>query len=825
MIYREGVVVMMESMSRLQPKALIAQQASQWDKLRSLLYAKLKMVLVDRGWLFYMIGFLLGRAVILSAVSPFAVAFLATMWLVYKEKAAKAMIAVLIGALSYSVDHGIFTALGLFVFLFLAGLFKQAKNQQLLIPFFVFLASVSTRIFQYSIEQQLAAYEWMLVFVEGVLGTVLVLIFMQSMPLLSPKRYNPALKNEEIVCMIILLASILTGTIGWTLYGAAVEQVLARYFVLILAFVGGAAVGSTVGVVTGLILSLANVANLYQMSLLAFSGLLGGLLKEGKKPGVAIGLFVGTFLIGIYGNMTALIPSIIETSMAVVLFLLTPAGWFKKLSRLIPGTEEYTNEQEQYLQKVRNVTAQRVEQFSGVFQALSNSFASADSHLEDEQEIRRETDYFLSQVTEKSCQNCFMKERCWQKEFDKTYSLMELLKEGLQEGGKPPKTTIREFENFCVKPQKVLDAMKEEVSYFEANQKLKQQVLESKKLVADQLQGVSEVMEDFAKEILKEREHHEQQEMQIIHALKQLGMELEKLEIYSLEKGNVDIEMTLTFYEYRGEGAKLIAPVLSDILSEVIVVKQEEIAPFPNGYSYLAFGTAREFVVETGAANAAKGGGLISGDSYTTIELGAGKYAMAISDGMGNGARAQEESVETLRLLQQILQTGIPEKVAIKSINSILSLRSTEEMFATLDLAVIDLHNAYVQFLKIGSSPSFVKRGNELLKIEASNLPMGIIQEFDVDIVGEQLLPNDLLIMMSDGIFEGPKHIENTDIWLKRKIRDMRTNDPQEIADLILEEVIRTRGGEIEDDMTVVVAKVKKNTPRWAGAPLYSVSS
>src|SRR5699024_2064967 len=103
--------------------------------------------------------------------------------------------------------------------------------------------------------------------------------------LLAQKKYNPVLKNEEIVCMIILIASILTGTIGWQVYGAALEQVFSRYVVLVLAYVGGAAIGSTVGVVAGLILSLANVANLYQMSLLAFSGLLSGLLKEGRKIG------------------------------------------------------------------------------------------------------------------------------------------------------------------------------------------------------------------------------------------------------------------------------------------------------------------------------------------------------------------------------------------------------------------------------------------------------------------------------------------------------------------------------------------------------------
>src|SRR5690625_5812336 len=96
------------------------------------------------------------------------------------------------------------------------------------------------------------------------------------------------------------------------------------------------------------------------------------------------------------------------------------------------------------------------------------------------------------------------------------------------------------------------------------------------------------------------------------------------------------------------------------------------------------------------------------------MELAAGKYALAISDGMGNGQRARKESMQTLRLLQQILQSGIDEQVAIKSINSILSLRMTDEIFSTLDLAMIDMQTAHVQFLKIGSTPSFIKRRQQI---------------------------------------------------------------------------------------------------------------
>jgi stage II sporulation protein E len=35
-----------------------------------------------------------------------------------------------------------------------------------------------------------------------------------------------------------------------------------------------------------------------------------------------------------------------------------------------------------------------------------------------------------------------------------------------------------------------------------------------------------------------------------------------------------------------------------------------------------------------------------------------------------------------------------------------------------------------------------------------------------------------------------------------------------------MEEVIRTRSGKIEDDMTVVVSSIEHNTPKWASIPV-----
>ncbi|MFP3490798.1 hypothetical protein R0K20_24740, partial [Staphylococcus sp. SIMBA_130] len=78
-----------------------------------------------------------------------------------------------------------------------------------------------------------------------------------------------------------------------------------------------------------------------------------------------------------------------------------------------------------------------------------------------------------------------------------------------------------------------------------ANRLLKKQVRESRKIVADQLRGVSHVMGDFAREIQKERDNLHQQEEQIMDAIQSMGLEVGQVEIYCLDEGNVDIEMKI----------------------------------------------------------------------------------------------------------------------------------------------------------------------------------------------------------------------------------------------------------------------------------------
>lgn len=760
-------------------------------------------------------GFLLGRALILQELTPFVVPYFIVMYFVRRDHLFVSAFAMSLGAFSHSVPIGLEAVLSMAVSFLVCRFTERFPRKDFSrTPLIVLLTLFASHMLYDTITNQISTYSLVMIAVESILSFVLTLIFIQSLSIIHlSKPYEP-LKSEEIVSLVILLASLMTGTVGWVVEGLSMEHILSRYLLLLFAFAGGGTVGAAVGVVSGLILSLANVGALQQINLLAFSGLLAGLLREGGKIGVSAGLLIGTAILAIYGGAEeTLVLSMIETSIAIMLFILTPAVVWKKVARFIPGTAENLQSHQEYMRRVRDVTAGKILQFSDLFTQLSRSFAQTAQPAAREEQV----DIFLSRITEFTCERCWKKEQCWERETQATYQAMHAMMEKMVEAGTLAGVTVpRDWERKCVKTEKVLATMEQEYGRFITYQQLKKQVHESRKLVADQLSGVSRVMSDFAREIQREGMELSFQEKQVMRALEGLGLSVRRVDIHSLEEGKVDIEIIQPSCYGRDECAKIVAPLITDILGENIVVKERHCEAFKDGACKMCLASAKTFEIDIGVAGAAKDGKLLSGDSFRTMDLGNGKMALAISDGMGNGERAYMESQSALEILQQLLQSGMDEKLSIKTINSVLALRSTDEMFATVDLALVDLQTAHTRFVKIGSTPSFIKRGADVITVTANNLPAGILEEIEVDVVTRTLRPGDLLIMMSDGIYEAPRHIENRQMWMRRMIAELETDDPQEVADCLLEKVIFQHSGQIVDDMTVLVARLDRFVPQWS---------
>lgn len=802
----------------------------QWTGVSRKVKGGLKRVTVENRWaqslrakkwavLLVIMAFLLGRAMILQQLSPFAISFFAVVYFLRRDLLFWIGVSLLLGSLFSSSPHTGYTLTEMLVFLFVQkALEKYERSELSYAPLIVFASTFLVQSFSYLVSSNFTWYTFMLTTVESVLSLILSLIFIQAIPVFTLTRKNYSLRNEEIICLIILLASVMTGTVGWWIGPVTVEHILSRYLILLFALVGGAPLGASVGVVTGLILSLANINAVYQMSLLAFAGMLAGLLREGRRLAVALGMLLGTSILSIYiGNQPEVLSSTWESLAAIVFFLLTPRSIVQTLAKYVPGTQENLKSQHDYAKRVRDITAGRVQQFSEVFRQLARSFRQIAGEPAERKRDEEELGHFMDAVAQRACASCWKKNQCWDQKFYQTYKYMTDMVTSIEAKPNMTKKNIPpEWKKVCVKTDQVLDIMRQQYSLHKNNLHWKKQITESRQLVAEQLSGVSQVMEDLAKEIKREGQELFLQEEQIRHALEELGLSIHSIDIISLDEGNVEIEIVHQYTKGFDECRKIISPLLSDILGENIAVKSEHFLDKGDGFCTAVFGSAKEYEVETGVAGAAKGGDLLSGDSFSTVELGNGKFAVALSDGMGNGERAREESSTALAILEKLLQSGMDEKLAIKSVNSVLMLRTPDEIYATVDMALIDLYNAQTTFMKIGSTPSFIKRGTEVIPITASNLPVGIVQEIEVDLISMSLQPGDILIMMTDGIYDAPGHAVNKDLWMKRVILEIEAEDPQDFADCLLERVVRHRHGEIYDDMTVVVARVQKYQPEWA---------
>ncbi len=187
------------------------------------------------------------------------------------------------------------------------------------------------------------------------------------------------------------------------------------------------------------------------------------------------------------------------------------------------------------------------------------------------------------------------------------------------------------------------------------------------------------------------------------------------------------------------------------------------------------------FNLELGLSQSAGAGQAVCGDSFRILELESGLQAVILSDGMGNGPRASQESELTVNLLKHLLEIGFKTNVVLKCVNALLQLRSGEEIFATVDLAFFDLFAGDLELYKIGAAPSFLKRGKEVHKLGASSLPMGILAVLENDRYTEKLQPGDLLVMVTDGAADP----DGDTTWLLSFLRRMEACPPQVIAERI----------------------------------------
>ena len=249
-----------------------------------------------------------------------------------------------------------------------------------------------------------------------------------------------------------------------------------------------------------------------------------------------------------------------------------------------------------------------------------------------------------------------------------------------------------------------------------------------------------------------------------------------------------------------------IEQILTKTLKEQIVLNEETTIG-----KKLNFLSADKYAISIGRGEMTKASSELSGDSILNIRLKDGKYLIAISDGMGSGNQARKSSNQALKMLENLLLSGFDKEISLDLINTTLIAKNSE-MFATLDIAILDLYTGTIEFIKSGACPTYVKSGKRVQIIKSNSLPTGIlndsnnIQAFDKDISD-----GEIMLMCSDGILDSNIEYKNKELWIKYMLEDIEITNTQKIADIILNEAIDNSFGKVKDDMSVIVCRFRKN--------------
>ena len=218
-----------------------------------------------------------------------------------------------------------------------------------------------------------------------------------------------------------------------------------------------------------------------------------------------------------------------------------------------------------------------------------------------------------------------------------------------------------------------------------------------------------------------------------------------------------------------------------------------------------------KFEVDISVAQCAAGD--INGDCCGWQDIGDGKVAMIVSDGMGKGKKAAAESLMVTKTIISLLRSGVTTDLTLKMVNAVMLMKEDEDSYATVDLAIVDKCTGKTKFYKIGAAPTLIRRKDKVEEVKLSAVPLGIVNGLKVRYVETVLKKDDWIIMMSDGVSDGgvAGGGGRSDVFLsmlKETAAGVRSTDTRTMSDLILNRAADSYIGKERDDLTVLVARL-----------------
>ena len=657
-------------------------------------------------------------------------------------------------------------------------------------------------------------------------------IFVSSILMIKEFDGKRAFTIEEVMGTSLLLAITISAFGDFSIFGFSVKNVLSILVVLVLGWKNGVLVGATGGITIGVVLGIIGGLEPIMIAVYAVSGLIAGLLNRFGRIGVVVGFVIGNVIItyATNGNSVPLImfQEVLIASIGLLAFPkhveINIEDLFGKAKLLPETTGRSLEENQDTIYKLNSISDAIFDMAESYQEAAATILTDEELKMQEKSNMEIFLDEFRQNIDGLE-DNMLYEDMC-----NSSDELMEdifnvlLEKDVISE--KDFINILAKHNNYIVGFENTNNQAKEDVyrvvkaiNYSYRTCKInfiwKKKMDESKKNVSSQLKGVSEAISKMAGEIeQKEEDIFAGKKEEIKKILEQKEITITDINIKQEKSGRYIVDVyTNICDEIEGTkcNIKKICKILTKVFAQPMIMQNQECGlRMQRDMCKFTYISDDKFTAQIGVAKSTKAGSPVSGDSNLHIKLNDGKYLLAISDGMGSGPEAMKSSKIAIKMLERLLTAGFDKDVSLKLINSTLVANTKDDMYATLDIEILDLFNGNMEFIKNSACPTYVKRNGEVQLLKSVALPTGILDNVDLVVYDYDLQDGDILVMCSDGIIDSNKEYLNKQVWLKYLLEDIETTDAQKIADIIIGEAIDNDFGVQKDDMTVMVAKVKK---------------
>ena len=741
----------------------------------------------------------LSYAQIDAEISPFAAALLfACVFLPLKFWVAPA--AFFVSQLAVTTQHteilsALFVAVVGFAFLMMAMRVKKLKTISAVITAFVLSNGFAVVVAPGGAE---GFYKALISVMVGAVFLLCLIILIQTV---RRKRAKIPWTIDQKICAVVFITIFALGLVGLDTDYFSVHKVVTIYIILLGVYYFDARHTLVVAVCLGLGHSLVAL-NLNYVAIYTLLAAVTMAFKSSKTVYSIVALVFTDIVLGTYfgAYINYNFYSLLPIAVAVCAFVLTPAGFIKYFNYSASSLSGHAVSKNT-INRNRAGVYTRINCLAAVFGEMQNIYRALIATAMPPHEAKL---LIADRVRAQVCEDCTKRGACMREAGSSNEvreSLAQLAFLGATRGSVnfldiPQSLTMR-----CGRVNNVLSTTNAILKEQSARQMAVSNMDMGKILMAQLLAGLNKLMVHFAEDVCSGVVFDNELADLIKEELLYKNIVASDCLITKAGINDFTISVLVRREDSRN---RAIQQVITRVVRRKMQVDQIDDSDTA-GYCIVTLKTAPRFQMTFGIAQVSKNFAGPCGDAYSFLKVNNEKTLMAVCDGMGAGAKAEEAGLLALSLVENFYKAGFPNEMIMQSVNQLLQI-SSQDVFSALDLAVFNQASGEVDFIKVGASDGFIKRKDSVEVVEAGSLPIGILEEMQPKITRAVLGVGDAVILCSDGVADA----FSDRVALGNFINNLEMTTPQSFADTIMQECLNRSGRIAKDDCTVVVGRLEE---------------